>query len=104
MYTSMISETMENMEQMDMIVLPTALAMLAFLLGSCRLLVIPILCLLVTASAAFAAVDGVTHVMDIMTAGDSCVACWGTRCRTVCSPVSMFLHFLGYVEASGTKI
>lgn len=71
MYTTMVKETMGNMEQMDMIVLPTALAMLAFLLGSCRLLIVPIMCLLVTASLAFASVDGVTHVMDIMTAAPS---------------------------------
>lgn len=71
MYTTIFQSTMDNLEEMDAIVLPTALTMLAVMVGSCRMLVIPITCLIITAVVSFASIDGITHVTTILTATPS---------------------------------
>lgn len=74
LYTTMIDSAEDNLELMDAIILPVAFFILAIMLGSFRLLLIPLLALAITAALSFATVDGITHIHPILSAAPSLMA------------------------------
>ena len=72
LYNSIISSAIHDLETMDAMVLPIAFCILALLLRSFRLLLIPLVCLGVSAALSFSTVDALTKAgVPILTAAPS---------------------------------
>eukprot|EP00755_Sulcionema_specki_P024091 Sspe_Gene.80441::Locus_50807_Transcript_1_1_Confidence_1.000_Length_2804::g.80441::m.80441/K06994/K06994; putative drug exporter of the RND superfamily len=67
----MIKSSTEDLERMDAIVLPIALLVLASILKSLRLMILPVLCLGCSAATSFAIMYGVAQQMEVFAASPS---------------------------------
>eukprot|EP01061_Rhynchopus_euleeides_P010029 TRINITY_DN1936_c0_g3_i1.p1 TRINITY_DN1936_c0_g3~~TRINITY_DN1936_c0_g3_i1.p1 ORF type:complete len:865 (+),score=362.99 TRINITY_DN1936_c0_g3_i1:140-2734(+) len=67
----MIQNSAADLERMDAIVLPLAMLTLALILGSLRLLLISVACLIASVGISFAVMYGVTFSMDVFSAAPS---------------------------------
>eukprot|EP01060_Flectonema_neradi_P011544 TRINITY_DN18595_c0_g1_i1.p1 TRINITY_DN18595_c0_g1~~TRINITY_DN18595_c0_g1_i1.p1 ORF type:complete len:904 (+),score=124.20 TRINITY_DN18595_c0_g1_i1:135-2846(+) len=67
----MISSSTSDLERMDATVLPLAMLILAFILKSLKLIIIPVLCLLVSAGVSFAIMFGVACTTTVFTGAPS---------------------------------
>ena len=75
LYDNIMASAIHDLETMDSMVLPIALSILAVLLWSFRLLIIPLAALGVSAALSFATVDGLTKLdIPIITAAPSLMA------------------------------
>ncbi|KAJ9463892.1 Mycolic acid-containing lipids exporter MmpL11 [Diplonema papillatum] len=69
--TVIVDAAMHDLARMDLIVLPLAVVALAYILGSARLLVVPLLCLVCSLAGGFGAMFLVTFAMSVYSAASS---------------------------------
>eukprot|EP00040_Diaphanoeca_grandis_P013426 m.67862 g.67862 ORF g.67862 m.67862 type:complete len:837 (-) comp23881_c0_seq1:68-2578(-) len=71
MITAITESAERDLEMMDGIILPIALFILALVVGSFRLLIVPVMALAFTAALSFATIDGITRIHPIISSTPS---------------------------------